>query len=310
MVCLTLWNCRNKMRVGEVVWPLNKVAGVAHRHLQEFQQVWRCPSKKVRAQRPRWKPLDTGFVKANYDGAIFEDLSAAGIGVAVRNEHGEVVAALAKQIPIPNSVFTLETLAARRAVLFVQELGLRNAVFEGDSESSIQAISNRLLSHSSCGHIIHDILVFASSFQSFSFSHVCRQGFSRHIGSTSSFIVELWGLREGLLLCCNLNIESLVVDLDAQAMVDVLKNNAYANNVISPILDDCRHLAARFQRIHFNHCYRQANQCADLLARMGAIQELDFISFVSPPADICNAFEDDLNGVYFNRMCTDPGVIV
>ena len=115
-------------------------------------------------------------MKVNFDGAIFEDLRAAGIGVAVRNEHGEVVAALAEQIPIPDSVFTLETLAARRVVLFVQELGLRNVVFDGDSESSIQAISNRLLSHSSCGHIIHDILLFASSFQSFSFSYVCRQG--------------------------------------------------------------------------------------------------------------------------------------
>ena len=74
--------------------------------------------------------------------------------MAVQNEHGEVVAAMVEQIPIPDSVFTLETLAARHAVLFVQELGLRNVVFEGDSESSIQAISNRLLLHSYCGHII------------------------------------------------------------------------------------------------------------------------------------------------------------
>ena len=66
-------------------------------------------------------------------GAIFEDLRAAGIGVAVRNEHGEVVAALVEQIPISDSVFTLETFAARRAILFVQELGLRNVVFKGDS---------------------------------------------------------------------------------------------------------------------------------------------------------------------------------
>ena len=96
--------------------------------------------------------------------------------MAVQNEHGEVVAAMVEQIPIPDSVFTLETLAARRAVLFVQELGLRNVVFEGDSESSVQAIRNRLFCHSSCGHIIHDILLFAHSFPSFSFSHVCRQG--------------------------------------------------------------------------------------------------------------------------------------
>ena len=132
MVCWALWNHRNKLQTGEVVWPLNQLAGVVRRHLQEFQQVWRCPSKKVRAQRPRWKPPDMGFVKANFDGAIFKDISAAGIGVAVRNELGEVVAAMAEKVPIPDSVFTLETLAARRAVLFVQELGLRNVVFEGD----------------------------------------------------------------------------------------------------------------------------------------------------------------------------------
>ena len=110
------------------------------------------------------------------DGAIFEDLKVAGIGVAIRNEHGEVVAALAEQISILDSVFTLETLVARCAVHFVWELGLRNVVFEGDLESSIHAISNRLLLPSSCGHIIQDILLFVSSLQSFSFSHVCRQG--------------------------------------------------------------------------------------------------------------------------------------
>ena len=152
------------------------MAGVARRLLQEFQQVRRCPSKKVHAQRPRWKPPNTSFVKANFDGAIFEDISAVGIGVAVRNELGEVVAAMAEKILVPNSVFTPETLAARHAVLFVQELGIRNVVFEGDSASSIQAISNRHFTHSSCGHIIHDILLFVNSFQSFSFSHVCRQG--------------------------------------------------------------------------------------------------------------------------------------
>ncbi|XP_075633589.1 uncharacterized protein LOC142606070 [Castanea sativa] len=176
MTCWALWNHRNKLRVGEVVWPLNKAASVARHQLQEFQQVRRCPSKKVRARRPPWKPPDTGFVKANFDGAIFEDLNTTWIGVAVRNEHGEVVAALAEKIPSPDSIFTLETLVARRAVLFVRELGLRNVVFEGDSESSIHAISNRLFLHSSCGHIIQDILLFASSFQSFSFSHVYRQG--------------------------------------------------------------------------------------------------------------------------------------
>ncbi|KAL0003809.1 hypothetical protein SO802_011370 [Lithocarpus litseifolius] len=128
--------------------------------------------------------------------------------------------------------------------------------------------------------------------------------------TNSSSDRELWGLREGLLLCCNLNIDSLVVELDAQAVVEIFKNATYVNNVISPLLDDCRRLTARFHRIRFNHCYRQANRCADLLARMGAIQDVDFISFSSPAMDICNAFEDDCDGVLFNRMCPVLDVIV
>ena len=71
-------------------------------------------------------------------------------------------------------------------------------------------------------------------------------GFTRYIGSTNSFIAELWGLREGLLLCCNLDIDFLVVEVDAQAVVEIFKNDSYVNNAISPLLDDCRHLAARF----------------------------------------------------------------
>ena len=129
MTCWSIWSRWNKLHVGEGVWPLNKISGVARRHLQEFQQVRHCPSKKVCAQRPRWKPLDAGLLKVNFDGAIFDDLRAIGIGVTVRNEHGEVVAALAEQIPIPDSIFTLETLAARRVVLFARDLSLHHVVF-------------------------------------------------------------------------------------------------------------------------------------------------------------------------------------
>ena len=67
--------------------------------------------------------------KVNFDGAIFDDLRAVGIGVVVWNEHGEVVAALAEQIPTPDSIFTLETLAARRVVLFARDIGLHHVVF-------------------------------------------------------------------------------------------------------------------------------------------------------------------------------------
>ena len=74
-------------------------------------------------------------------------------------------------------------------------------------------------------------------------------GFSRRIGITTSFIAELWGLREGLILCCNLNISSLVAELDTKVVVDIFLNSNYHNNVVLPILDDCRQLVHWFRQI-------------------------------------------------------------
>ena len=71
-------------------------------------------------------------------------------------------------------------------------------------------------------------------------------GFSKQIGYTGCFAAELWGLREGLLLCYNLNIQLLEIEVDAKSVVDVLGNLSYVNNIISPILDDCRQLITRF----------------------------------------------------------------
>ena len=131
-------------------------------------------------------------------------------------------------------------------------------------------------------------------------------GFSKQIGVTNSFAVELWELREGLKLCCNLNIHCLVVKMNAKAIVDVLRNADYANNIISPILDDCRQLFTRFHQVHINHCFCQAHQCANGLTRMSFRMNTDFLIYDSPPVDILDVFEGDLNGMYFNKICHEP----
>ena len=71
---------------------------------------------------------------------MFEDLNVVGIGVVARNSLGEIKAALSEIVPMPSSVVVLKTLAARRAVHFVQELGLHSSTFKGGSEISITAI--------------------------------------------------------------------------------------------------------------------------------------------------------------------------
>ena len=76
---------------------------------------------------------------------------------------------------MPSSVLLLETWEARRAVLFVLELGFRSSSFGGDSAISIMALRQNNLLQSSFGHIIIDTLSYASLLQNFSFSHTFRQ---------------------------------------------------------------------------------------------------------------------------------------
>ena len=89
--------------------------------------------------------------------------------IFVRNSQGEIMVAL-------SSTIFLETLAARRAVLFVRELGFRSSIFQGDSEVSINALRQNSFLNSSFGHIVKDTLSLVSSLRSFSFTHTYRQG--------------------------------------------------------------------------------------------------------------------------------------
>ena len=101
--------------------------------LQEFQDQH---GKSVNKQPPKqsvWRPPDPSTLKTNFVGAVFEELGAADIKVVVRNSSGEIMAALSEIIPLPSSIVVLETIAARRAVKFLQELDLHSSIFEWDS---------------------------------------------------------------------------------------------------------------------------------------------------------------------------------
>ena len=56
--------------------------------------------------------------KPNYDEAVFEGSKEAGIGVIVRNDRGEVLAALSEKIPYLGSVVLVEVLAEKGNTVF------------------------------------------------------------------------------------------------------------------------------------------------------------------------------------------------
>ena len=131
-------------------------------------------------------------------------------------------------------------------------------------------------------------------------------GFARRIGNTNSYMAELWALRDGLQLCLQMNAHSVIIELDAKIIMDTLNSPTSSNSFISSILEDCRHMANRIPQKIFRHIYREANKCADFLARIGLLLDNDFIMFSSQPVDLTSILEADANGLYVNRLCSKP----
>lgn len=100
-----------------------------------------------------------------------------------------------------------------------------------------------------------------------------------------------------------MNFNAIIIELDAKALVDAFNNPDYANSVISPFFEDCRHLASRIPRLCIKHIYREANKCADRLAKLGLHQSLDFVIHSSPSVDILASLEADCQGNFVSRLC-------
>ena len=94
----------------------DKIFSATRRYLSDYQLKFPVKESKLPTVRAKWSPPLGEMYRTNYDGAVFEDLEEARIGVIGRNDRGEVLAALSEKIPYPGSVVLVEVQAARRAV--------------------------------------------------------------------------------------------------------------------------------------------------------------------------------------------------
>ena len=131
------------------------------------------------------------------------------------------------------------------------------------------------------------------------------RGFSRRLGCLNSFVAELWGLRDGLMVCKNMQLNAVNVQIDAMAVVQLLTRSTNNNLSVLPLIDDCKKLISQIPHVQIMHCYREANSCADSLASIGTVQERSFILYQDPPVDLLELLSSDRDGLYVNRTIFD-----
>ena len=123
-----------------------------------------------------WKPPLPGFFKVNVDRALFAKSKQSGVGVIVRDGEGNVVAAMCRKLDLPLSVLETEAKAFEFALAFAEEVGLRDVVFEADSQLLINAVHGTGEATSSVLNIIQGVLRKVQGFRTFDFLHTKRQG--------------------------------------------------------------------------------------------------------------------------------------
>ena len=67
------------------------------------------------------------------------------------------------------------------------------------------------------------------------------------MGSTSSCVAKVWALRGGLNLTLSSGIENLIVEFDALAIVNLLRNSV-ANLALEPLYSNYKNLLRTFPR--------------------------------------------------------------
>ena len=130
------------------------------------------------------------------------------------------------------------------------------------------------------------------------------KGYAISIGFATSIAVELWALRDGICLCISLKIPVVVIELDAKLVIDLLKKELGNPNGIDVMVADYREGLKEIPLVRIQHCYREANKCANALARRGALLAQDFTIFMEPPSDVAFLLSLDSAGTLYDRYVT------
>ena len=124
----------------------------------------------------RWQAPQAGFVKVNFNGAVFGELNKSGVGVVIRDNNGAVLVSCSEKLTQAYKAEETETLAARKALMFAHELGFQRVILEGDALGLIQALKSQEQNLSPLGSLVEDVKLYSNHFQRVLYSHVKRNG--------------------------------------------------------------------------------------------------------------------------------------
>lgn len=129
-------------------------------------------------------------------------------------------------------------------------------------------------------------------------------GFSFNLGSCTIDEAEAWGILRGFKIAWDKGIRQVEVECDLLRVIKWMQALEVGNKVQGPIkniIESCKQLLKREQRVKFNHIYREQNQVAGLLAKNALAYDRGGQVYTRPPIKIESILEDDVWGLRRTR---------
>jgi len=128
-------------------------------------------------------------------------------------------------------------------------------------------------------------------------------GFSETVGHCSVLKAELRAILRGLKLAKEASISKLWINTDSLAVVNVLTNHSEWHTENNSIIQQCKQLLSwEGWETHLTHCYREANQVADMLAKIAIDRQLGVRIYREPPVEVRDIVHADSTGVFWPRV--------
>ena len=96
-------------------------------------------------------------------------------------------------------------------------------------------------------------------------------------------------------------LDNHIIELVAKLIVDLLQKEERHQNCIDALVSDCKSELRAIPMVQIQHCYREANKCANSLARRGALLSQDFVVFLDLPMEVSLLLSLDFVGVCYDR---------
>ncbi|XP_075650032.1 uncharacterized protein LOC142620559 [Castanea sativa] len=172
----SIWHQRNQVRTQQAYCPLNQLSQLVHDRYAEYKAFKPPPFPSRQKRRAWWKSPDQDIFKINFDGVIYAEEKCSGLGVIIRNQEGLVIASMSTRVPQQLQPIEIEALVASRALEFAREVGISEAVLEGDSLLVIKALETKDAKLAPFYLLIQDSIKLSSSFSKLSYSYSKREG--------------------------------------------------------------------------------------------------------------------------------------